>query len=72
MNAANSYIRSRVALIISSCLSLQQAHSISIISGANVLSSEANSLNISEDLLISSTWGFSMNINSKIPYCNIH
>ena len=72
MIEARSYTRSNVALTISSCFSLAQIQSISIISEEKYLSSMARSLIISVDLLINSTWGFSMNMKSIIFSLVIH
>ena len=69
---AKSYTISRVALTISSCFSLAQVQSISTISGEKYFSSSDSNFKISTDLLISSTWGFSMKMNSIIFSSIIH
>jgi hypothetical protein len=72
MNCASSWIISRVARIISRCFSLAHTHNISTISAEKYCSWNANSFNISSDLLMSSTWGFSRNMNWTIFSLIIH
>ena len=69
---ARSWTRSKVARTMSSCFSLAQTHSISMISLEKKRSSMASSFMISLDLLISSTWGFSMKMYSMIFSSMIH